>query len=779
GGHPEACLRRKAEEYQVDAKGKRGKKKTDEREEEKKMGDREEKENGLVCARRGCGWYLAGHWHKNGYSVSVTLRRQRGPPRTGDPPPRPPDTPKTSGKRDRSRAPLGAPKGRGIADEHYRRDPPPEDAKIHQYVGIDPGRTKMFTEVDEHANVTSCSSKEFHAMSGSKRREKTIAKCPTHKTASTEVLLSRAVWIGPSLRRGLAWHMHGKPFRKLCHQAYVARERAINRPAEHFRAPPGMTTIVGVGNWSAQDRGGIMRGTSPGPWIRFLRRLRRYVRVCDGEEKLVDVWDTKRCVNKACKVNVVNRDVNGAANMLMLTKCLFAREARPTAFVLSIVAKNVLQHRRPTALCEALNVMAGLWMATLLRRPKPGAGAMPSNKGKLIPVADLAEASLVPGVVQRHEGATSAAVRKALACSDVLGVFLLQGDKAWRRQAAIALAQSSFVVGSVYLKSVITDLEEVHGGSSHPGFNPVVFAFAREAAAAPILLGLARYKGTLVPARRDLPLVVLLGVCLFASQLLYMLGIDLSGVVVATCIQPAIPVFTALLGIALRQEAANPRKLAGIGLSVLGATAMVFGGMAGAGGVAPTSPAGLAAAHAMLVGNLCLVFNTAAMAVYYVYAKQLVGRYPAISVAAWAYTGAAALMGLAALVSTPAAGWSLPPALLGPLLYWVLVCSVAGYFVVAWAMQTLPASQVAAFQCLQPFLGALLAACVLGEALSAWDAGALGVVAGLFLVCSERGDAETAALVARVRRVLRARMRTVPSRTSFLLPVSETGKHAQ
>ncbi|KAL6770378.1 hypothetical protein ACKKBG_A34710 [Auxenochlorella protothecoides x Auxenochlorella symbiontica] len=52
--------------------------------------------------------------------------------------------------------------------------------------------------------------------------------------------------------------------------------------------------------------------------------------------------------------------------------------------VLSIVAKNVLQHRRPTALCEALNVchshgmpsshamvMAGLWMATLLRRPKP------------------------------------------------------------------------------------------------------------------------------------------------------------------------------------------------------------------------------------------------------------------------------------------------------------------------------------------------------------------------------------------------------------------------
>ncbi|KFM25323.1 hypothetical protein F751_4003 [Auxenochlorella protothecoides] len=64
-----------------------------------------------------------------------------------------------------------------------------------------------------------------------------------------------------------------------------------------------------------------MRGTPPGPWIKSLRRLRRvcrvvvvdehrtsklccachatlhahqYVRVRNGEEKLVDVWDTKR-----------------------------------------------------------------------------------------------------------------------------------------------------------------------------------------------------------------------------------------------------------------------------------------------------------------------------------------------------------------------------------------------------------------------------------------------------------------------------------------------------
>ncbi|RMZ52164.1 hypothetical protein APUTEX25_001554 [Auxenochlorella protothecoides] len=171
-------------------------------------------------------------------------------------------------------------------------DPPPDDARIDKYVGIDPGRTKMFTAVDEHANVTSCSSKEFHAMSGSKRREKTIAKwhakdpdyvkelhkCPTHKTASTEVLLLRVAWIIPYQRRGLAWRIYKKPFRKQRHHAYVGRERAIPRQAEQFHAPPGMTTIVGVGNWSAQDGGGIMRGTPPRPWIRSLGRLRRVCR---------------------------------------------------------------------------------------------------------------------------------------------------------------------------------------------------------------------------------------------------------------------------------------------------------------------------------------------------------------------------------------------------------------------------------------------------------------------------------------------------------------------
>ncbi len=50
-----------------------------------------------------------------------------------------------------------------------------------------------------------------------------------------------------------------------------------------------------------------------------------------------------------------------------------------------------------------------------------------------------------------------------------------------------------------------------------------------------------------LPAKRDLLRVAALGLCLYFNQLFYIIGIDLSGVVVATCMQPTIPVFTAMI----------------------------------------------------------------------------------------------------------------------------------------------------------------------------------------------------------------------------------------
>ena len=66
-----------------------------------------------------------------------------------------------------------------------------------------------------------------------------------------------------------------------------------------------------------------------------------------------------------------------------------------------------------------------------------------------------------------------------------------------------------------------------------------------------------------------------LGLCLYFNQLFYIIGIDLSGVVVATCMQPTIPVFTAAIAVMLHLEARSAQKLAGIGLAVGGSICMV------------------------------------------------------------------------------------------------------------------------------------------------------------------------------------------------------------
>ena len=97
----------------------------------------------------------------------------------------------------------------------------------------------------------------------------------------------------------------------------------------------------------------------------------------------------------------------------------------------------------------------------------------------------------------------------------------------------------------------------------------------------------------------------------------------------------------------------------------------------------------------MLLGNICLLSNTVAMAVYFITAKQLVMKYPPMCVAAWAYIVAAVCMGGAAFTFVDHQDWQMPQIMLGPLVYWVVVCSVIGYYVVTWASQYLPASQVA------------------------------------------------------------------------------------
>lgn len=302
-------------------------------------------------------------------------------------------------------------------------------------------------------------------------------------------------------------------------------------------------------------------------------------------------------------------------------------------------------------------------------------------------------------------------------------------SQALQCQLVVAAVQVSFVIGSVYLKASFKRVQGLH-------FHPTIFAFTREAIAGPILCTIAYACTRELPKRQDMTGMFGLGVCLFLNQLFYILGIDMAGVMIATCIQPSIPVITVCLSVILGLEAGSAAKILGIITAVTGSMCMVVGGVL-KGHSNPT-----AIGSNIMLGNMCLLANTVAMAMYYILAKQLVTKYSPVCVAAWAYIVAASLMGSTALLTVSRDEWLVPPAMYGALLYWIFVASVGGYAALTWACSRLPASQVAAFQCLQPFFGLVLASVFLNERPTVWDLGGFGILAGLFVVVSEASGQE-------------------------------------
>lgn len=98
----------------------------------------------------------------------------------------------------------------------------------------------------------------------------------------------------------------------------------------------------------------------------------------------------------------------------------------------------------------------------------------------------------------------------------------------------------------------------------------------------------------------------------------------------------------------------------------------------------------------ILIGNFLLFFNTIMVAIYYIYAKPILTNYPPMLVTAWAYVSAAFFMGITACLKNynHRNNWILPANAIGPLLFWIFICSVIGYYVIFWSITILPSSQV-------------------------------------------------------------------------------------
>jgi len=168
------------------------------------------------------------------------------------------------------------------------------------------------------------------------------------------------------------------------------------------------------------------------------------------------------------------------------------------------------------------------------------------------------------------------------------------------------------------------------------------------------------------------------------------------------------------------------RVAAGLVLTVAGAVVVASGRGGNEGG------------SEIWLGILCLLLHTSAWGCYCVLVKALVARYSGLYVTAASVAGGLVFMVgvvlLRQVISPAAPSLKLPPAVYGPLAYWIVAISGVGYWIVSWASRRTNASTVALFNALQPAVGASLSIAMLGEQLRWTDLGTAGIIVGLVVV---------------------------------------------
>ncbi len=203
-----------------------------------------------------------------------------------------------------------------------------------------------------------------------------------------------------------------------------------------------------------------------------------------------------------------------------------------------------------------------------------------------------------------------------------------------------------------------------------------------------------------VASRRDylrLATYSLFGVV--ANQLLYITALTLTTATAAQTLVAAGPALTLLVAIVLRKERATTAKWLGIALAGTGALMLV----------------GVGVREGSALGNLLALLNVTSYSIYLVISRDILRRYPALTVITWVFVfGALGMLpwGFGAVL---AEAGSLQPATWLALAWIVVVPTVGAYYLNLWALARAEASLVATFVYLQPVLTAAMAIPLLGE----------------------------------------------------------------
>ena len=256
-------------------------------------------------------------------------------------------------------------------------------------------------------------------------------------------------------------------------------------------------------------------------------------------------------------------------------------------------------------------------------------------------------------------------------------------------------------------------------------FPPVAFTFLRYVLASASLLALLRWReGSIRPPGRDTIALAVLGAIGFGCyQMLWPVALQSipagdSALLIATA-----PVLTALLAVAVGEDALNPVKLIGAAVSLIGVAIVIGAGQ----GVSLTSS---------LVGDLLTVAAAACWAIYSVLGATVLRRHSPLVATTWAIVAGTVVMapvGIGQLVTGDVSGFGLP--ILLAIGYAGLLAAGLSNVVVFHGLKLLGPTRVTAFQALVPAFAVVLAAIFLGEAIRPFQVvGGAVILAGVALV---------------------------------------------
>jgi drug/metabolite transporter (DMT)-like permease len=264
------------------------------------------------------------------------------------------------------------------------------------------------------------------------------------------------------------------------------------------------------------------------------------------------------------------------------------------------------------------------------------------------------------------------------------------------------------------------------------GLEPLSYATVRYGLAGAIFVALTLFaQHTLRVQRRHARVMLLAAVVLFVNQVCFVLALDATTATTIGLLIGTIPIFAALLGVALGRERVRPRFWAAAAISSAGVALVALG----SGGDVSGSYVGILLGLAM----------AATWAGYSVAVAPLMQTYSPWHVSAVVISGAWVLIALVGLSDTTSQDWEL-----GWEIWLLLVLATLGPLVVTnilWfrALHRIGPARATLATNLQPFVAAVLAVVLLSEPLDAAQIAGGALIAAGIVVARRRATPAQAA----------------------------------